>query len=41
MRWRWVAQTVSSPYLRNMNGTKSDIDPATELVEEDEDQALP
>jgi excinuclease ABC subunit C len=24
-----------------MNGTKSDIDPATELVEEDEDQALP
>ena len=41
MRWRRVAQTVSSPYLRNMNGTKSDIDPATELVEEDEDQALP
>ena len=36
-----VAQTVPSPYLRNMNGTKSDIDPATELVEEDEDQALP
>jgi hypothetical protein len=24
-----------------MNGTKNDIDPATELVEEDEDQALP
>jgi excinuclease ABC subunit C len=24
-----------------MNGTKSDIDPATELVEEDEDQTLP
>jgi len=24
-----------------MDGTKSDIDPATELVEEDEDQALP
>ncbi len=41
MPWRRVAQTVSSPYLRNMNGTKSDIDPATELVEEDEDQALP
>ncbi len=41
MRWRRVAQTVSSPYLRDMNGTKSDIDPATELVEEDEDQALP
>ena len=36
-----VAQTVPSPYLRNMNGTKSDIDPATDLVEEDEDQALP
>src|SRR3982074_1154427 len=36
-----VAQTVPSPSLRNMNGTKSDIDPATELVEEDEDQALP
>src|ERR1700716_216238 len=36
-----VAQTVPSPYLRNMNGTKSDIDPATELVEEDEDQSLP
>src|SRR5712672_3718640 len=41
MPWRRVAQTVSSPYLRNMNGTKSDIDPATELVEEDEDQGLP
>ena len=41
-RWRRVAQTVSSPYLRDMNGTKNnDIDPATELVEEDEDQALP
>ena len=24
-----------------MNGTKNDIDPATELVEEDDDQALP
>jgi excinuclease ABC subunit C len=37
-----VAQTVSSPYLRDMNGTKNnDVDPATELVEEDEDQALP
>src|SRR4030088_3437272 len=36
-----VAQTVPSPYLRNMNGTKSDIDPATELVEEDDEQALP
>jgi excinuclease ABC subunit C len=36
-----VAQTVSSPYLRGMNGTKNDIDPATELVEEDDEQALP
>jgi hypothetical protein len=24
-----------------MNGTKNDIDPATELVEEDDEQALP
>src|SRR3954452_17377120 len=39
--WRRVAQTVSSPYLRSMNGTKNDIDPATELVEEDDEQALP
>jgi excinuclease ABC subunit C len=36
-----VAQTVPSPYLHSMNGTKNDIDPATELVEEDEDQTLP
>ncbi len=36
-----MAQTVSSPYLRGMNGTKNDIDPATELVEEDDEQALP
>ena len=36
-----MAQTVSSPYLRSMNGTKNDIDPATELVEEDDEQALP
>ena len=36
-----MAQTVPSPYLRSMNGTKNDIDPATELVEEDDEQALP
>ena len=36
-----MAQTVSSPYLRSMNGTKNDIDPATELVEDDDEQALP
>ena len=36
-----MAQTASSPYLRSMNGTKNDIDPATELVEEDDEQALP
>ena len=39
--WTRVAQTVSRPYLRSMNGTKNDIDPATELVEEDDEQALP
>ncbi len=36
-----MAPTVSNPYLRSMNGTKNDIDPATELVEEDDEQALP
>src|SRR5260370_41597148 len=37
----WVAPFASTPYLRAMNGTKTDIDPTTELIEEDEDQALP
>ena len=27
--------------FRAMNGSKKDVDPATELVEEDEDAALP
>jgi excinuclease ABC subunit C len=37
----WVAPSAPSPYLRAMNGSKNDIDPTTELVEEDEDQGLP
>jgi excinuclease ABC subunit C len=32
---------ASRSYLRTMNGTKNDIDPATTLLEEDEEQALP
>ncbi len=32
---------MRSPYLSGMNGPKKDIDPATELVEEDEEQSLP
>src|SRR6516165_4779131 len=40
-RSRRVAAAAPRPYLRSMNGTKRDIDPASELVEEDEEQALP
>src|SRR5262245_44844387 len=40
-RARRVASVASSPYLASMNGTKRDIDPASELLEEDEEQALP
>jgi excinuclease ABC subunit C len=36
-----VAAAAPAPYLRSMNGTKNDIDPASELLEEDEEQALP
>src|SRR5260370_39182472 len=38
---RRVAAAGPSPYLRNRNGSKNDIDPASELLEEDEEQALP
>src|SRR5258705_12451414 len=38
---RRVAAAAPAPYLRNMNGSKNDIDPASELLEEDEEQALP
>jgi excinuclease ABC subunit C len=41
VRWRRVAAAAPAPYLRSMNGTKNDIDPASELLEEDEEQALP
>src|SRR5262249_24282067 len=36
-----VAAAAPRPYLRSMNGTKRDIDPASEFIEEDEEQALP
>src|SRR5712691_2563700 len=36
-----VAQAARRTYLRAMNGPRKDIDPTTELVEEDEDQPLP
>ena len=38
---RWVAAAAPAPYLRSMNGSKNDIDPASELLEEDEEKALP
>src|SRR5216684_3448813 len=38
---RRVAAAAPAPYLRSMNGSKNDIDPASELLEEDEEQALP
>src|SRR5262249_19553860 len=40
-RARRVAAVAARPYLASMNGTKRDIDPASELLEEDEEQALP
>src|SRR5262245_16444737 len=36
-----VAPAARRPYLRGMSGTNKDIDPTTELLEEDEEQALP
>src|SRR5215469_12731633 len=41
VRSRRVAAVAPAPYLRGMNGTKNDVDPASELLEEDEEQALP
>jgi excinuclease ABC subunit C len=41
VRSRRVAAAAPAPYLRSMNGTKGDIDPASELLDEDEEQALP
>ncbi|TMK22683.1 MAG: excinuclease ABC subunit UvrC [Alphaproteobacteria bacterium] len=41
LRSRRVAAAAPAPYLRSMNGSKNDIDPASELLEEDEEQALP
>src|SRR6516165_10600080 len=41
VRSRRVAAAAPAPYLRSMNGSKNDIDPASELLEEDEDEALP
>src|SRR5260370_1816875 len=38
---RRVAAAAPAPYLRSMNGSKNDIDPASDLLEEDEEQALP
>ncbi len=32
---------AARPYLCDMNGNKKDVDPASELVEEDEEQSLP
>src|SRR5215470_15277914 len=40
-RSRRVACAAPRPYLRSMNGTKNDTDPATELREEDEESVLP
>src|SRR5262245_55265734 len=36
-----VVPAARRPYLRAMSGTNKDIDPTTELLEEDEEQALP
>src|SRR5215472_11738365 len=41
VRLRRVAAAAPAPYLRGMNGTKNDVDPASELLEEDEEQPLP
>src|SRR5262245_65263580 len=40
-RSRRVAPAARRPYLRGMSGTNKDVDPTTELLEEDEEQALP
>src|SRR5262245_46941560 len=40
-RSRRVAAAAARPYLRSMNGTRNDVDPASELLEEDEEQTLP
>src|SRR5262245_26293706 len=40
-RARRVAPAARRPYLRAMSGTNKDVDPTTELLEEDEEQALP
>jgi excinuclease ABC subunit C len=36
-----VAARATTPYVVGMNGTHKDIDPTTELVEEDEEATLP
>src|SRR5262249_59621779 len=36
-----VALRPVSPYVRDMNGTRQDVDPSTELLEEDDEQTLP
>src|SRR5215469_4428824 len=41
VRSRRVAAVAPASYLRGMNGTKNDVDPASELLEEDEEQPLP
>jgi excinuclease ABC subunit C len=41
VRSRRVAAAAPAPYLRSMNGSKNDIDPTSELLEEDEEQPLP
>src|SRR5262245_11438217 len=39
-RSRRVVPAARRPYLRGMSGTNKDVDPTTELLEEDEEQAL-
>src|SRR5262245_18664876 len=36
-----VVPAARRPYRRGMSGANKDIDPTTELLEEDEEQALP
>jgi excinuclease ABC subunit C len=36
-----LVRAAAKPYLPPMNGTKKDIDPASELVDEDDEQSLP
>src|SRR5262245_1264739 len=38
---RRVASPAPKPYLAAMNGTKQDVDPTTDLLEEDEEPTLP